>query len=115
MDADYDESLVLQSELVENTKKKKRKRRSKFATLIAQEKPKYDPKLFPSYKEYFDQYYSLDYEDMIGDLPCRFKYRKVVPNDYGLSVEEVSNIVKFYYYVDFIKLQKFIYNNNNSH
>ncbi|KMQ91729.1 protein kri1-like protein [Lasius niger] len=89
MDADYDESRDLQSELIENTKKRKRKRRSKFAELIAKEKPKFDPKQFPSYEEYFDQYYSLDYEDMIGDLPCRFKYRKVVPNDYGLSVEEI--------------------------
>ncbi|KAL6444062.1 hypothetical protein ACFW04_001781 [Cataglyphis niger] len=89
MDADYDESRDLQSELIENTKKRKRRRRSKFAELIAKKKPKFDPKQYSSYKEYFDQYYSLDYEDMIGDLPCRFKYRKVVPNDYGLSVEEI--------------------------
>lgn len=90
MDADYDESRNLQSELIDNTKKKKRRRRSKFAELIAKEKPKFDPKQFPSYADYFDQYYSLDYEDIIGGLPCRFKYRKVMPNDYGLSVEEVS-------------------------
>ncbi|KAG5326079.1 KRI1 protein, partial [Acromyrmex heyeri] len=89
MDADYDESRDLQSEVIENTKKKKRRKRSKFAELIAKEKPKFDPKQFPSYADYFDQYYSLDYEDMIGDLPCRFKYRKVVPNNYGLSVEEI--------------------------
>lgn len=97
MDADYDESRDLQSELIENTKKRKRRKRSKaFATLIAKEKPKFDPKQFPAYQEYFDQYYSLDYEDMIGDLPCRFRYRKVMPNDYGLSVEEVS--MKFLLY-----------------
>ncbi|XP_014489220.1 PREDICTED: protein KRI1 homolog [Dinoponera quadriceps] len=89
MDADYDGNQNLHSELVESTRKSKRKRRSKFATLIATEKPKFDPKQFPSYEEYFDQYYSLNYEDMIGDLPCRFKYRKVMPNDYGLSVEEI--------------------------
>ncbi|XP_032674778.1 protein KRI1 homolog isoform X2 [Odontomachus brunneus] len=89
MDADYDGSQDLQSELVESTRKRKKKRRSKFAMLMAKKKPKFDPKQFPLYEEYFDQYYSLDYEDMIGDLPCRFKYRKVVPNDYGLSVEEI--------------------------
>lgn len=95
MDADYDRSQNLQSELLDSTRKKKKNRRSKFATLVAKQKPKFDPKQFPSYKEYFDQYYSLDYEDMIGDLPCRFKYRKVVPNDYGLSVEEVNTIFIF--------------------
>lgn len=89
MDADYNESQDLQSELIENTKKRKRKRRSKFAELIAKEKPKFDPKQFPSYEKYYDQYYSLNYEDMIGDLLCRFKYRKVVPNDYGLNIEEI--------------------------
>lgn len=98
MDADYNGSQNLQSELIESTKKGKKRRRSKFAMLIAKEKPKFDPKQFPKYEKYFDQYYSLDYEDIIGDLPCRFKYRKVVPNDYGLSVDEVNIIFTFYHY-----------------
>lgn len=110
MDADYDGSHNLQSELLENTRKKKKKRRSKFATLIATEKPKFDPKQFPSYEEYFDRYYSLDYEDMIGDLPCRFKYRKVVPNDYGLSVEEVNITLAISYRAANPKKSKVIFN-----
>ncbi|XP_076763290.1 protein KRI1 homolog [Xylocopa sonorina] len=88
MDADYDPTKKLQEE-IEGSRKRKRRRKSKFAELIAKEKPKFDPERYQRYEEYFDKYYSLDYEDMIGDIPCRFKYRKVVPNDYGLSVEEI--------------------------
>ncbi|XP_012276899.1 protein KRI1 homolog [Orussus abietinus] len=88
MDADYDPLKSLKNEMVQSTGKKKR-RRSKFAELIAKEKPKFDPNLYSSYQEYFDQYYALDYEDLIDDIPCRFKYRTVVPNDYGLTTEEI--------------------------
>lgn len=94
MDADYERNKKLSEEMIESTKRKKRRRRSKFAEVISQEKPTFDPSKHASYKEYYDQYYALDYEDLIGDQPCRFKYRQVVPNDYGLTVEEVKKCRK---------------------
>lgn len=89
MDADYYTNKMFQKELVETSKKKRK--RSKFAEMISQEKPQFDPKVHKSLKGFIEMYYNLDYEDMIGDTPCRFKYRKVEPNDYGLTVEEVIN------------------------
>lgn len=40
-------------------------------------------------KEIIDEYYNLDYEDMIGDQPTRFKYAQVAPADYGMSAVDI--------------------------
>jgi protein KRI1 len=37
----------------------------------------------------WNELYNLDYEDMIGDVPCRFKYRKVDAEDYGLDDKDI--------------------------
>ncbi|CAB3244382.1 unnamed protein product [Arctia plantaginis] len=97
MDADYDPKTARDNLLEEvkktlqGKKRRNRKKKSKLAQLLELEKPKFIPTVAEkSYDEYMEEYYKMDCEDIIGgDLPTRFKYRQAVPNDYGLTVEEI--------------------------
>jgi protein KRI1 len=90
MDCDYDPAIQLQNELIHTSRgKKKGKKGSMFAQVVATKKPVFDFKTHQTFDQYIDEYYRLDFEDIIGDMPCRFKYRSVVPNSFGLSIDEV--------------------------
>ncbi|KAL6476981.1 hypothetical protein MHYP_G00154800 [Metynnis hypsauchen] len=100
MDADYDPSqqpLSKKKKRKELRKKKtkddaplmgKKKKKNHFAEVLTKNKPVFDPQE-KTFEQYLDEYYKLDYEDIIDDLPCRFRYRQVVPNNFGLTTEEV--------------------------
>jgi len=51
-----------------------------------------------SVNDHLEEYYAMDFDDVIGDMPCRFRYRNVAASNFGLSTEDVS-FGLFYYYL----------------
>lgn len=96
MDCDYDPSM--DKRVKKQTRAAKRKEKKKLIideeyndedTKKEKKIPKYDPEM-GSFEKYIDEYYSLDCEDIVSGVPTRYTYNKVLPNDYGLTIEEVK-------------------------
>ena len=97
MDCDYDETKKSARDEINELSRRKRGRNKKslFAEKVQAKKPVFDPSQYANYEEYLEEYYKLDFEDIIGDQPVRFKYRTVLANDFGLDTEEVCRMSLF--------------------
>nr|XP_031858396.1 uncharacterized protein CI109_006159 [Kwoniella shandongensis]KAA5525468.1 hypothetical protein CI109_006159 [Kwoniella shandongensis] len=86
MDADFIDA--------EPSKKKQRKRNKHRAPTPDVQLPSEEADLTVAdkakkVKEAMEEYRALDHEDMIGDLPTKFKYTKAPPTSFGLSPVEI--------------------------
>ncbi|WFD41072.1 Kinetochore protein Spc24 [Malassezia japonica] len=96
MDADFEQGADarLSKEEKKRLKKKEKKARAKAERepeieMDAEAAPVSETDRKAKARELMDEYYNLGYEDMIGDIPTRFKYASVPKEDYGLSAVEI--------------------------
>lgn len=90
MDCDYSpEQAAAKKKETRCRRRKDKHKRTTFSEIIHQEKPLFDPETHKTFESYLDEYYDIDCEDFIGDLPCRYKYSQTVANSYGLTIEEI--------------------------
>eukprot|EP00606_Chrysophyceae_sp_TOSAG23-5_P000771 GSChrysophyteH2.ASY1.ANO1.1347.1 assembled CDS len=63
-----------------------------------------------------EELYALDYEDTIGDIKCRFKYKNVEADSYGLNASEIilADDSELNKYVGLRKLSAYAENNSTA-
>lgn len=88
----YDENFIMDADYapepeqeVENKKDKKKKKKSKSE----QESEDLGEEAKETLDSFLEQSYALDFDDIAGGMPTRFRYRQVASNDFGLTAEEL--------------------------
>jgi len=87
---DEEDANVIYPDEEASSKKKswKRKRSKKFKEAVEKAKPLFNPDE-QTFEKYYDEYYALDCEDIVGGTHCRFNYRQTKPSTFGLTVDEI--------------------------
>ncbi|KAF6018826.1 hypothetical protein EB796_022875 [Bugula neritina] len=91
MDADYDPNAATLEDRnfgLDGRSKRNKRKKNRLRKALEKKKPLFNPD-DKTFEQYLDEYYSLEFEDMVGDLKCRFPYREVPANDFGLTVGEI--------------------------
>lgn len=92
MDVDGDEAPKLSKKERKQAKKDKKAKRDDEGLpteLVEAVKSTGDADKVQAVDRLVDEYYSLDYEDKVGDLRTRFKYAKVPASSFNLTPEEI--------------------------
>lgn len=88
-EGDEEANVIYPDEEASSKKKSwKRKRSKKFKEAVEKAKPLFNPDE-QTFEKYYDEYYALDCEDIVGGTHCRFNYRQTKPSTFGLTVDEI--------------------------
>ncbi|CAG8763231.1 7817_t:CDS:10, partial [Cetraspora pellucida] len=82
---DYDDNFIMDADYLPGGEKYDETMAKKKKSEKRREENEQKKKSKQTFDKYLDEYYQLDYEDIIDDTPTRFKYKQVKSTSFGLT------------------------------